>query len=453
MPADDRERNFERALARHLRSASSDSSCPDAEILAAYHERSLSLDEMARWKEHIAECARCQDCLALVEQTEHLAAGAWEQERVLFPAEETPQRLSAQFADTAVPRSTLAAAPVSKQDSVPAAIRKAAPHLPWRWVAPLGLAAAAAIVWVGVQELRTQHYAPLQQPAAQIAENRVAAPPAPATRVAPMDEMKRDVSPPKPRNPQPSGGVALNAPAAPSSPSATVNAPAKPGAKPPRSEPNNNLLNGSSSNSELLVVPPSAPVAGYAEKEQNADQAARLNSDFEAAKKARSEAPPVPAAAATLEVQAPTHNKAAAAQVTSYQNQFAAQLLTLAKVDPHYVVAPGNIRAWRLGGAGSIDHSTDAGKTWQPQTSGVTSDLTSGFASSDTVCWVVGKAGTILLTTDAGKHWKSLTSPIAADLGGIHATDAMHASVWDVPNRNSYETADGGATWTRTANE
>jgi len=451
MAADDREQNFERALARHLRRASPHSSCPDAEVLAAYDERSLSLDEMAHWKEHIAACVRCQETLALVAQTDHLPAEEGDHQQVLHPVGQTSTPVTSLASNYSVARNAPAAAQASTLQSTVAPINKGVAHLPWRWVAPLGLAAAAVIVWVGVRELRTQHYAPLQKTATQIAENRAAAPPAPATRVAPM-EMNRDVSSAKPRNPQPSAGVALTAPAAPSSPSATMNAPAKPGAKPPRSEPNNNLLNGSSSNSELLAVPPSAPVAGYAEKEQDADQVDQLKSDFEAAKKARSETPPVPAAE-TVEVQANTHNKAAAAQVTSYQNQFAAQLLTLAKVDPHYVVAPGNIRAWRLGAGGSIDHSTDAGKNWQPQTSGVTSELTSGSAPSDTVCWVVGKAGAMLLTTDAGKHWKSLMSPIAADLGGIHATDAMHASVWDVPNRNSFETADGGATWTRTANE
>jgi hypothetical protein len=453
MPADDREQNFERALARHLRSASPDSSCPDAEILAAYHERTLSLEEMARWKEHIAECAPCQESLALVEQTEHLSAGEWEHEHVLHPVERTPTALRSLIASSGVPPSMVAAAPASIDDKVPAQISKARPHLPWPWVAPLGLAAAIVIVWVGVQEIRTQHFAPLQKRSRQIAENRLAAPPPPASRVAPTDQMNRDVSSPKPRNPQPSAGVALSAPSSPSSPSATVNAPAKPAPELPPKEPNNDLLAGSSSNSELHVAPPPAPIAGYVEKEQDADQVAELKSDVEAAKKAQSQKPPVPAAAETVEVQAPTHNKAAAAQVTSYQNQFAAELLTLARVDPHYVVAPGNMQAWRLGGGGLIDHSTDGGKGWQPQASGVTGDLTSGSAPSDKVCWVVGKAGTILVTSDGGKHWKSLTSPIAADLGGIHATDAMHASVWDTANRNSFETMDGGATWMRIANE
>jgi photosystem II stability/assembly factor-like uncharacterized protein len=83
----------------------------------------------------------------------------------------------------------------------------------------------------------------------------------------------------------------------------------------------------------------------------------------------------------------------------------------------------------------------------------VTADLTSGAAVSGGVCWVVGKTGTILLTTDGGKHWKAVSSPFPEDLGGIHATDAQHASVWDVPSRNRYETSDGGATWKPVASQ
>ncbi len=81
MPSDDRDQQFDRALARHLRSASPDAACPDAEILAAYHERALSLEEMAHWKTHIASCARCQETLALLEQTEPVAANEWEKKQ------------------------------------------------------------------------------------------------------------------------------------------------------------------------------------------------------------------------------------------------------------------------------------------------------------------------------------------------------------------------------------
>jgi hypothetical protein len=457
MPADDRERNFERALARHLRGASPDSSCPDAEILAAYHERTLSLDEMAHWKEHVVGCTRCQESLALVEQTEHLSAEEWEQDRALSPREQTA------VAFTRGPASSMqrGAAP-ALQASIPGTsgtpIDKSRAHLPWRWVAPLGLAAAAAIVWVGVQEARNQRLQQIQQRTAQIAENRETATVPPVSPASPSAVERLKKVEPEAKSASPRKAPVAVAPVV-VPPKATASAS---GASPnaPNRTPNREFSNGltAPSNAEAEVRP-APPVAGYVEKEEAADQIApasapnaRARADADTAKKQAENAPP-PAAAETVQVQAPTTNKAAATQVASYRNGFAAELLLLAKADSHYIVAPGLMQAWRLGNGGLIEHSTDAGKNWKPQTSGVTTDLTSGSAPSEKVCWVIGKAGTILLTTDGGKHWKALTSPIVADLGGIHATDALHASVWDVSNRISFETADGGVTWTRSANE
>ena len=84
MPADDRDPKFERALAHHLRAGSA-AGCPDAETLAAYQERSLSLEERAHWKQHIAGCAACQETLALVETTENQLAEEWQGQDVPVP--------------------------------------------------------------------------------------------------------------------------------------------------------------------------------------------------------------------------------------------------------------------------------------------------------------------------------------------------------------------------------
>jgi photosystem II stability/assembly factor-like uncharacterized protein len=111
------------------------------------------------------------------------------------------------------------------------------------------------------------------------------------------------------------------------------------------------------------------------------------------------------------------------------------------------IVAPNDAYSWRVGSNGKIEHSTDNSRTWMLQKSGVTTDLSAGSATSGKVCWVVGKAGTVLLTTDRGKHWKQLTSPTKEDLGGVNAVDDKRASVWTVSHSKSFETNDGGATW------
>jgi len=78
MAPDERDRSFDKAVARHLRADSSlqDSAnslsrsvgptgeCPGPETLAAYHERSLFPEEMNSWKEHIVGCASCQTILS-----------------------------------------------------------------------------------------------------------------------------------------------------------------------------------------------------------------------------------------------------------------------------------------------------------------------------------------------------------------------------------------------------
>src|ERR1700739_745700 len=82
MPFDDRDPKFERALAQHLHGGAAQATCPDAETLAAYHERNLSIEEMARWNEHISACEVCQEALALVETTEKQLAEESEGQRV-----------------------------------------------------------------------------------------------------------------------------------------------------------------------------------------------------------------------------------------------------------------------------------------------------------------------------------------------------------------------------------
>jgi photosystem II stability/assembly factor-like uncharacterized protein len=117
------------------------------------------------------------------------------------------------------------------------------------------------------------------------------------------------------------------------------------------------------------------------------------------------------------------------------------------------IAAPGGNKIWSVGPGGQIIHSTDAGRTWLLQISGVAANLIGGSAPSDKVCWIAGAAGTLLRTTDSGLHWQGIRTPIAGDLGGVHASDAQHASIWDAANHVSYETSDGGRTWKQSANE
>jgi hypothetical protein len=449
MPNDDREQRFERALRRHLSNASSDSACPDTDILSAYHERTLSAEEMSHWKEHIAACNRCQETLALLEQTENMPASEQEQDKNLHP-----ELLSA----PSIFRAATATHP-SPASVIAAEIRDEMGHLrrrpPWRLLVSVGAIAATVIVWIGAREVRTQHRKQAYE--TQVAQNRLSMPQLPIPQAGPANTRKEQPPVAKLENGSPSEkkavptSPALTSPKPLSSSAETVApqvdselstsdqktaavggmAPRQPGSIAPRALAKNRTADRTSSN------PPASPDANANTQVDAKEQApARVQTTSESV---QAQAPsPSPATSSAMEV--------SALHVTS-------ALLDLAAANPRYVVAPGETHAWLLGTTGQIQHTTNGGKTWSPQTSGAIADLTAGSATSDKICWVVGKAGTVLRTTDGGKHWNLLTSPIAEDLGGVHATDATHASIWNVSNRVSYQTSDGGSTWQPAANE
>jgi hypothetical protein len=457
MPADDRDQQFERALAKHLRNASPDSACPDAEILAAYHEGTLSLEGMTGWKEHIDGCTRCQESLALVEQTANVHAEEWEHQGESQPVEQTahPQVLPSAHGVTRLSEQAPALAPISA-----ATIRRTRP--PWRLLVPLGALAAGAIIWVGVREMRTQQLQQLAE--SQMAQNRPTIPPlvsSPDDTI--QDQRNKELSTQRLATDIPPQAALTKSPKV-VSPYA-----AQPSGAAGLSQSENERATGKQKDSlpagaadKISPKPSSPPVSGYVGKSRSletvtpppANPAAPSPAAAPAVTRKEENKKMATSAAQTVEAQSSTQAlDSTSSLIIAGEAQNFANLVQLAQADRRYVVAPGEKHGWRLGNSGKIERSTDRGQTWRPQKSGVTADLIAGSATSDKVCWVVGKAGTLLLTTDGGKHWKLLSSPIAEDLGGVHATDSSHASVWDVPNRQSYETSDGGATWRRAANE
>ena len=495
MPSDDRDQQFDRALARHLRSASPDAACPDAEILAAYHEGSLSLEEMAHWKPHIVSCSRCQETLALLEQTESVAANDWEKGEV--PVALQASRSRAESKDTEKEESALAMraasaapAPVDMSSMSKGAARTRR-RVPWSIVVPAGALAAGLLVWVAVHE-RT-NFSMQKATNVQVAENREASPP--ASSAAPQsgkaearDEGTAALQSKNLADRKPSAALtspALHAQAPSSAPSAAPPPAAKELGgleqdKLAQLDAEKSAGTGTSSGfitrKRAVAAAPAVPKAAaggvggplVANQMQNqmqnqnvtqkanqapnpaanqvTDQAtnqppAEEKKDVQQAQKQKSENPSVYSITESVEV--------SAAEAPINGRNFS----MLQVVGGGLIVSPNKKQAWRVGPAGKIERSADAGKTWNLQNSGVAADLLAGFAPADNVCWIVGKAGTLLLTTDGGKHWKQVASPISDDLGGVHALDAQHASIWDAPRRKSFETSDGGLTWKQVANE
>src|ERR1700737_572153 len=193
MAPDERDRRFDKALARHLRStappaseaarlpavpASQGGACPDSETLAAYHERSLLPEELNSWKEHIVGCAHCQVILAQLEATDEILLQAAEQEEILAVKESEPvmaaRNLESFPAAAAASQSQRADEAAPPKKSRRALLLRGAR---WQWLAPAGAIAAGLLVWIALHENQ-----PLRLPSVneiQVATKQ--APPSPPT--------------------------------------------------------------------------------------------------------------------------------------------------------------------------------------------------------------------------------------------------------------------------------
>ena len=474
MAHDDRDRNLEKALARYLRSSSTTGAaptappapapaCPDAEILAAYHDGALSAEERNLWKQHVLACESCQ--LALAHLSTPLGAPFAAEVPELLVAAASAQHLRPQ------PAASLT------RSASPAPISIARPRKTYfRWLVPAGALAAGLLTFVVIRESQNGRRA--ENPRAEIAENR------------PPQSPARDVEAPSsvPVEPKKAEANGLRADGArlkdkdlkekkekdglaSSSGSGVVGGIAgRSGAVAKESTSQAQLTQQapslSSSNAaggpavslqqqqrqqqmaRVAVVPQPAPPPPPARPQ---DQSSFIASDSvaPAPPAAQKTAPPAPAQA---------RSSAGAASPTNETVETFASSAALTKVrgaaqqSPQTFGAPGGKFLWRVGAAGSIEQSTDAGATWNAQVSNVTVELTAGYACSTKLAWVVGRSGTILRTTDSGEHWVPLSSPVAADIGGIRATDAFHVVIWVAPdpgvaNVKMYQTSDGGVTW------
>src|ERR1700687_1341136 len=181
--SDDRDRNFETALARHFRAGAqpettpASPSCAEIEALAAYHDGGLAPEQRSLWKAHVQGCARCQEILAQLATTDAIPLD--------IASNDVAENLDKQ------------------KTAGPTVLKPRRPTL-WRWAAPAGAIAAGLLVWITVHENRP----------VQISEvhNRKEASSAPlvATPKPPEPESKAPTANEQPVAPKPSaiGGVA-----------------------------------------------------------------------------------------------------------------------------------------------------------------------------------------------------------------------------------------------------
>ncbi|HET8925377.1 MAG TPA: hypothetical protein VFN26_20510 [Candidatus Acidoferrum sp.] len=503
MASEGREGNFDKALARHLRSAAASKeaanlaagtasqagACPDSEALAAYHERSLLPEEMNSWKEHIVGCGNCQMILAQLEATDDILLQAAGKNEVLAATESDPvlaaRRLESSLGLRAPDEIRSAGATLPAKSRRARLLRGAR----WQWLVPAGAVAAGLLVWIAWHE----NQRPLLPNAAdiKIAKNEQAPAPRPSAQA---DQVSPRIlaSSPKPQsvlNDRVSSRARAESPA----PEQRLTADFGPGVAPAKRDAEKGIgkrkdetLNAPA---ELLheekpgdLYAKTGAVGAAQEKAELQNQAANIQtqnqliapkvpgpsplSQVDQAKKAKSpsssptltyrEAAPAPpsqpAPAPPRGAAAPPDQtkEAVSGGVAGFNAVASTELVAVS--NPHLIPAPGSNVIWRAGRRGLLEFSKDGGASWSRQASGVLVDLLTGSALSDRVCWVVGRVGAILLTTDGGQHWKIVASPIPEDLAGIRASDALHATIWNAKNTKTFTTSDGGLTWQPFAN-
>ena len=431
--SDQRDDAIARVAAEALRSgtATSDSVCPDAEIVAAFADRTLTKKEAANWENHFAACARCRKMLALLAVTSEAAGQTSSASNAVAEVASIRQRPAARPKSSAL-----------------------------RWLVPAFSAAAAVALWVALRPAQplTETVAQVQRTAQNSAPTASAPVPGALPYVAPEGHAGATSSNSPSRGPN-----ALTAPAETSSQIARAEVPGPPAAPQPAAkqlearrdlDELKDLKKEADASAAAATVPATPPPSALASSRAGGAAAAESNEESrgrEAFSAAPQSAPKLPAD--TPGGAAP--DKGAAPNPPSFVagNLLRSQVSGLAGSpggiagQPVIFTSPDRSSSWRIGGAGRIERSSDEGRTWGTEASGVTTDLLAGVAASNQVAWVVGRAGVILRTAD-GLTWQRINPPAGSttDWIRVEATDAQHASITSVDQRR-FATADGGNTW------
>jgi hypothetical protein len=391
---------FDAAVGRVLRGAQPRETCPDAELLAAYFERTLHPDESIHWEEHFSLCTRCQEQLAAMARSE--------------PATEKPAVSWVLF-----------------------------PRLSLKWLVPAFAALGAVALWVAIR------------PAPEFEQARV-----PEAKLSAPAETSPTLA--KPAVPESTATEAPKQLAAPTPAKRRPDVTSVPVAKQPLVDEIAKVeadaaLRGDEAKEKAAVVaqaqeakpaqlpPPATPAAapaqaaGVAAAEQEAIKKQTAPEQLD-----RLRQQDAGRMLASRELQKQEANAEAKRDRSGAAN-FAMKAGVASPAATRLITTPGGAVRWAVGAAGRIFISRDAGQSWVAQESGVRVNLSAGHAPSDSVCWVVGQRGTILRTTD-GHRWEKLAFPLELDLVKVEAADASHASVFSADGQ-VFVTEDGGKTW------
>jgi hypothetical protein len=433
--------------------------CPQADILAAYYERSLDADETSHCELHFSQCARCRQLLAAMvranepaSQTEH-AAKAW-----------------SWFFN------------------------------PWMLVPAAAAVALAILISVRLAPVAYKSHGE----AVEIA--KTVQPPTPTIAPTPSDALSEDKAAPSGalKSPAPSAKVApgssqpapnadykMVAPSvsldkqekrAPGTTAASGHASlSKPAQAAPQAQESENARAGSARTSGTANAASAAPDrvasgfgAGVAPRAtvqaQNQGEAGQQVAQAQSP-------PPAPAnARARNEVQAQSSpqkedGKQAETESVVVEDQVTSAELAAKQKVPRATALNGNLSVgdtsrlrtaeerstekiirspdanvmWRISSSNFVELSRDGGATWNGGRLDSKVHLLAGTAPTRKVCWLVGLNGAIFTTRD-GHTWKKVTPPANLDFVSVTATDDGSADITASDGR-VFATDNGGKIW------
>ena len=395
-----REKAIDRLLARRLGARLQDDGrdCPDAEVLAAYVERTLSEGERRTCETHLADCPFCQEQVA---QLVRLNEGDEIEE---------------------------AARPI-----------RAKPRTAWfRWAlaAPALVALVVAGLW---QTGELQQFLKQGEPAT------VESPEAPAP--SPATQPHRNATAAK----APAGGE-LNE-------TARLKPETPKEAEAPAAAPRISVYGSPGSSVEVKPAEGAGPgygagvgsslaASGRSDERQTLAQAGLPSNAPSAAPSAATEAKAESGLGLQDKDQTRRADQLGMAAKKAAPVQVQSEAVTLEKGQDSGVEFHGfiqNRRTWRVGRQGLIQKAAADG-SWETRPSGVKSDLFGISFANSKVGWAVGQGGTVLRTTDGGDTWTRMPSPSTEDLVRVGAISETKVNVI-TRSGQTLQSADGGNTW------
>jgi hypothetical protein len=443
-----------RSLARD---AAASDSCPEPDVLAAYSERSLDDEEMARYELHFSQCAQCREQLAAIFRAATVMENPVEQELMdVAPTVGAPQV-----------RAVSAIAGARRPE-------KLARHGQFdrRWLAPVAAAILLVVFLYGRNVFRFEKPLTSEKQVAMVKQEAV--PPAGS-----MDEklaIGKPAAAPPAQSLADAKGAGTTQPKAPlvarELPRVAKNSPSAP--RPMNDEVarlsreraeyeiSNNLqkrpedVTGTAMNQAApagadslsaekktgdALPAPSAPGAGAAPGRETSAQS-KVKAETRAAGAVASGA--MPKSGASGVTNSRTQRQAAAGAQAGAEATGMSQALV---AQPAWLVipAPDPDVQYRVANVGVVERTDDGGATWRRQRVKTSDEIVAGAAPSDNVCWLVGRGGVVLMTND-GKNWKQIPSATSVDLVAVTAGNASSATVTAADGR-MFSTQNGGVTW------